>query len=225
MTIYDLFVSSFEQIWLGFIGFLPRFLGAVLVLVIGWALALGIGQLVEEILKTLKIDAAIEKLKMAKTLERAGIKIRIASFFGWIVRWFFIVVFLVTATEILGWTEITEFLKTILLYIPNVIIATVIILVGVLVGNTIGRVVEHSADAADLSAAPMVGAIARWTLVVFSFMAALVQLRIAPELIQTLFVGLVGMMAIAGGIAFGLGGKNQAERLLDGIHKDLTKRS
>jgi small-conductance mechanosensitive channel len=223
MTIYDLFVSSFEQIWLGFIGFLPRFLGAALVLIIGWALAIGIGQLVQEILKALKVDAAVEKLHITKAFERAGVKLHTSVFFGALIRWFFIIVFLVTATEILGWTEITEFLKTILFYIPNVIIAMVILFAGVLVGNVVGRVVEHSADAADFPSAAFLGGLARWALVVFAFMAALVQLNIAQELIQTLFIGFVGMLALAGGIAFGLGGRAEAERILEKLRRDLTK--
>jgi hypothetical protein len=223
MTIADLFVSSFEQIWTGFVGFLPRFLGAVLVLTIGWAIAVGIGKLVEEILKTLKLDHLVERMHLTKAFERSGVKFHTSVFFGWLVRWFFIIVFLVTATDILGWVEITEFLRTILLYIPNVIIGMVILVAGVVLGNLVGRVVEHSVGAAKFESAAMVGSLSRWALIIFSFLAALHQLRIAPELIEVLFTGFVAMLSLAGGIAFGLGGRNEAERVLERLRRDITK--
>ena len=223
MTIADLFVSSFEQIWAGLLAFLPRFLGAAFILIVGWAIAVGIGKLVEEILKTLKLDGLVERAHLGKMFEHAGIKIHLSVFFGWLVKWFFVTVFLVTATDILGWVEITEFLRTILLYIPNVIIAMVILVAGVVLGNLVGRVVEHSVEAAQFESGPMVGSLSRWALIVFSFLAALHQLSIAAELIDVLFTGFVAMLALAGGIAFGLGGRDEAGRLLERLRRDLTK--
>lgn len=223
MTIADLFVTSFEQIWAGLMAFLPRFLGAVFILFVGWAIAVGVSKLVEEILKTLKLDALVERAHVGKMFERAGVKLHVSVFFGWLVKWFFVIVFLVTATDILGWMEITDFLKTILLYIPNVIIAMVILVAGVVLGNLVGRVVEHSVEAAQFESASMVGSISRWALVIFSFLAALHQLRIASELIDVLFTGFVAMLALAGGIAFGLGGRDEAAKILERLRHDLTK--
>jgi len=108
------------------------------------------------------------------------------------------------------------------LYVPNVIISVIILLAGILLANFVQRVVKSAVEAAKLQSADFLSGIAKWAILVFSFMAALVQLQIAQELIRVLFTGLVAMLSLAGGLAFGLGGKDHASRVLDRLRKDLS---
>jgi len=218
----EILLDSLKSVWQSFIEFLPTLLAALIVFIIGWIIAIFLGKVANRIIKTIKLDILLAKLGFRKALTKAKLKLNSGKFFDELVKWFFIIVFLMTAVDILGLTEVTLFLKTILFYIPNVIIAAIILLAAVIVANFMQRVVKASADAAGLSSSGAVGGIAKWAILVFGFVIALTQLGIATTLIQTIVIGLIAMLALAGGLAFGLGGKDWAARILDRIKQDLT---
>jgi len=218
----EILLDSLKSVWQSFIEFLPTLLAALIVFIIGWIIAIFLGKVANRIIKTIKLDILLAKLGFRKALTKAKLKLNSGKFFDELVKWFFIIVFLMTAVDILGLTEVTLFLKTILFYIPNVIIAAIILLAAVIVANFMQRVVKASADAAGLSSSGAVGGIAKWAILVFGFVIALTQLGIATTLIQTIVIGLIAMLALAGGLAFGLGGKDWAARILDRIKQDLS---
>lgn len=218
----EILLDSLKSIWQSFIGFLPTLLAALIVFIIGWLIAIFLGKVANRIIKTIKLDLLLAKLGFRKALAKAKLKLNSGKFFDELVKWFFIIVFLMTAVDILGLTEVTLFLKTILFYIPNVIIAAIVLLAAVIVANFMQRVVKASADAAGLSSSGAVGSIAKWAIMIFGFVIALTQLGIATTLIQTIVIGLIAMLALAGGLAFGLGGKDWAARILDRIKQDLS---
>ncbi|HEX9664408.1 MAG TPA: hypothetical protein VGA49_01150 [Patescibacteria group bacterium] len=220
----EVLATSFSNLWMAFVDFLPKFLGAVIILIIGWIIAAILGNIAAKIIDFLKIDEALTKLNLKKGLEKAGIEFTIAGLIGWLVKWFLIIVFLIAAADILEWVEVTDFLKNVVLYIPNVIIAVIILLAGILVADFVNKVIKESVKAAKLKSASFLGGLAKWAILVFSFMAALVQLSIANALIQTLFTGFVAMLAIGGGLAFGLGGKDLATKALERMRKDISEK-
>jgi len=167
---------------------------------------------------------AIERLKLKQAFSKMGFKLDFAALIGWLVKWFLLVVFFIATADILGLSQITGFLNSVVLYIPNVIIAVVVILLGIIIGSFTGEVVQKAVKASKMHTGEVMGGIAKWAIVVFAFMAALMQLGIASAMIQTLFTGLVAMLAIAGGLAFGLGGRDVAEEILGVLKKDLTKK-
>jgi hypothetical protein len=218
----EILLDSLKSIWQSFIGFLPTLLAALIVFIIGWLIAIFLGKVANRMIKAIKLDLLLAKLGFKKVLAKAKLKLNSGKFFDELVKWFFIIVFLMTAVDILGLTEVTLFLKTILFYIPNVIIAAIVLLAAVIVANFMQRVVKASADAAGLSSSGAVGSIAKWAIMIFGFVIALTQLGIATTLIQTIVIGLIAMLALAGGLAFGLGGKDWAARILDRIKQDLS---
>jgi len=219
----DVILSSLETLWLSFVDFLPTLLAALIVFVIGWLIAIALGKLTNRIIRTLKLDILLTKIGFKKTLAKAKLKLDSGKFFGGLIKWFFIIVFLMAATDILGLYQITEFLKGILYYIPNIIVTVVILLVAVIVANFLRKLVRASVEAADLKAAGFISGITKWAVLVFGFVAALTQLGIAVTLIHTLVIGLIAMLALAGGLAFGLGGKDQAARILERLRKDIEE--
>lgn len=214
--------AAFADLWSSVLGFLPRFLGALIVFLIGAIVASLLKKLVMRLAELLKLDLLTEKLEVKQMFEKAGIKLHIGALLGWIVKWFAVVVFLIAATDILGWSQVTSFLQEVVLFLPNVIIAVIILLVGILLANFTRRVVKSAVEAAKLEAGDFLASISRWSILIFSFMAALVQLQIAQDLIRILFTGLVAMLAIAGGLAFGLGGKEHASHALTKLRKEMT---
>ncbi len=214
---------SLLNLWDRFINFLPALVGAVLVFVAGWIVAVALGKVVEHIVKMVKIDDVMEKAGTKARLEKAGVTLNVAKFIGGLVKWFLILVFLMAATDILKLTQVTNFLNSIILYLPNVVVAAVILAVAFLVANFVFAVVKGSSKVAGLVSATLLATIAKWSIVVFGFLAALIQLGIASSLINTLFIGFVAMLALAGGLAFGLGGKEEAAMILKKIRQEITE--
>jgi small-conductance mechanosensitive channel len=220
----DIVRIAFADLWASLISFLPRFIGAVVVLLIGLIVASLLRRLVMKLSELLKLDELARRLEVKTSFEQVGVRLHIGKLLGWIVKWFFVIVFLVAAADILKWTQVTEFLRDVVLYLPNVIIAVVILLVGVILANFVRNVVKTAVEAARLSSSSFLAGISKWSILVFSFMAALVQLGIAQDLIRVLFTGLVAMLALAGGLAFGLGGREYATQFLNRLRKDISER-
>lgn len=214
--------AALADMWSSLLGWLPRLLGAVVVFLIGIVVSLLLKGLVIRASDLLRLDDLAEKLELKQLFRRAGLQLKISAILGWIVKWFFLVVFLVAATDILEWNEVTAFLTQVVLFLPNVIIAVIILLVGILVSTFTRNAVKAAVEAARLESAGFLAGISRWAILIFTLMAALDQLQIAEDLIRILFTGIVAMLAIAGGLSFGLGGKESASRILSRLRRDFS---
>lgn len=219
----DVVVGSLQDLWIGMVSFLPTFIAAILVFIIGLVVAAGLGALVEKIFEAIRLDSLLNKLGLSPYFERAGLRLRGSRFLGQLVNWFLIVAFLLAASDILGLTALSVFLRDVLSYIPNIVAAVLIMLAAVVLANFSRRVVTASVMSAKLHAAHFLGILTWWTIVVFGLFAALVQLDIAPSIINSLVTGFIAMLALAGGLAFGLGGKEYASHLINRL-REITER-
>lgn len=218
-------VDSLNEVWFEFVSFIPAVIVALIVFIIGWALSVAIGRVVEKILVALRINQAFENIKgLQDAAGRAGLKINIPYVIGEIVKWFFVIVTLLAATNVLQLTEVAEFLREVLNYIPNVVVAAFILVIGVVVANFAYKTVLASVNAAGFSSGSAIAAISKWAIIIFAFMAVLSQLKVAVGLIQTISWAFFAMLALAGGLAFGLGGKDVAARWLKKLESDVTDR-
>lgn len=220
----DVLVGSFQNIWGGFVEFLPRLVGALIIFVVGLIIANGLKVLVEQVVKSIKLDSVLEKAGLKKFFERADWEIKSGAFLGALVQWFLIIVFLLAAVDILKLYGLAGFLQAILLYIPNIIIAVLIVLVAVVVGGFLRKVVQGAVKSAKLQSGKMLGTITWWAVMVFGFFAALLQLGVAVMIVNTIITGFIAMLAIAGGIAFGLGGQKNAAELVDRLQDKLEEK-
>lgn len=221
----DMLIASFQDLWLGVIGFLPKLIVAVIIFIIGWIVAVALGKLVSQVIKTLKVDKLFQVLGAEQPLARAGFRLDVGAFLGGLVRWFLIVVFLVASLDVLGLSQVNIFLREVILgYLPNVIVAAFILVVAAFVADFMHKIVVGSAKAANVPSTHLLGGIAKWSIWIFAILAALYQLGIAGVFAQTLFTGFVAMLAIAGGLAFGLGGKDTAARYVEKLRRDIGGR-
>jgi hypothetical protein len=218
----DVVVGSLQNLWYGAANYLPNLIGALVVLIIGLIVAAGLGALVEKILEGIRFDTFLEKIGLKPIFERAGMKLRGAYFFGQLVYWFIIVAFLVAITDTLQLYALSEFLGSVLNYLPHVVAAVLIMLAALVVAHLLRRLVTASVMSAKLHSGPFLGTVTWWTITVFGFLAALAQLNIAAQIVQTIITGFIAMLALAGGLAFGLGGKDYANHLLNKL-KDRTE--
>ena len=218
----DILRSAFIDLWAGMVLFVPKLLFAVAIFILGLVIANMLNKVVMRLTKVLHVDELMRKLELDDTFSRIGLKLDLGMSLGWLVKWFIIIFSLIAAADILDWNQVTLFLTTIVEYIPNVLISVIILLVGMILANFVQEVIKTGLEAAKMHSACFLAGTARWAIMIFSFMAALVQLGIAESLIKVLFTGFVAMIALAGGLAFGLGGRVHASKILDQLSNSLA---
>lgn len=213
--------ASLQNIWTKITSNVPEILGALLVLIVGLVIAAGLGKLATKLVHLTRVDMLFSKVGVAKKFEDAGVKFSVSGVVGWIVKWFFIIVTLIAVVDILKLEQVTKFLQDVALYIPNVIVAVIILVIGLVIGQFAFQIVEKSSKASHLTetAGDALAALAKWSIVIFALLASLTQLSIATDLIKILFTGFVATLAIALGLAFGLGGKDKASHFLEHLGK------
>lgn len=216
----DAVTASLQDLFTTVVNYLPNLVAAIIVLIVGILIAASLGSLVEKLVEFTRVDKLIDKLGVNKSLKAFG-KVKISVILGWLVKWFLIVVVLIAVAGVLELPQIINFLEEIARFLPNVVIAVVILLIGFIGGNFVYEVVLRSVKAAKGHSAAFLANIAKWAIIVFALMAGLIQLNIAKSLVQTLFTGLIAMVALAGGIAFGLGGQDKAKEWLQDIKKKI----
>jgi len=205
---------SLQGLWFDVIGYIPTLLGAIIVFIVGLIVASALGTIVGKIISVLQIDSGLKKLGVEKYFDRAGINLDSAKFFDRIVFWFLVIAFLLAATDILQFYALSAFLRDVLSYIPNIVVAVLIMLAAVILANLLEKIVRGSVLSAKLHAAKFLGALTWYAVVIFGFLAALSQLNVATAIINTVITGLIAAIALAGGIAFGIGGKDYASHLI-----------
>lgn len=218
----DVLNQSFQSLFYGLISFIPELVVAVIIFIIGWLVGAGLGRVVAQIVSSLRIDQALKQAGVERVLERAGFSLNSGAFLGALVKWFFIVVFLLAALDVLHLTVVSTFLATVVLgYLPQVIAAVLILLVAAVVADVMQRLVAGSARAANLKSANFLGAVTKWAIWIFAILAALAQLQVATVFVQTLFTGVVVALALALGLAFGLGGQTAAARYIENVREQI----
>jgi len=212
----EVFTNSLQGIWYGVAGFLPTLIIAIIVFAIGWILASLVEKVVESIFKTIKVDSALKSAGFDDVMKRTGHPLDSGRFVGALVKWFIIVVFLIASFDVLGLTQVNLFLRDVVIsYLPQVIVAVLVLMVAVMIADTMQKVVSASARAAHVRSAHLLGVITRWAIWIFAILTALFQLGIAPGLIQTLVMGVIAGGALAFGLAFGLGGRDYASSVIE----------
>ena len=225
-SIADVGISSFQTavqtLSAGLATFIPRLIVALFALIVLWVVAVMLGRLVEQLIRSLKIDSLLEGLGAEEPLSRAGYRLNVGAFVGGIVKWFFIIIGFLVAVDVLQLSAVSQFLsEAILSYLPNVIVAALILIAAAVLGDIAQKVVRGSAQAAGMPSAHLAGTVTRWAIWIFALAAALIQLRVTPELINNLVMAFVAMLALAGGLAFGLGGKEHASQLIEKLKRDI----
>jgi len=214
--------QSFQSLFYGLVAFIPNLVIAIIIFLVGWLIGVGFGRVVTQIVNSLRIDHALRSTGLEQLLARAGFTLSSGKFVGALVEWFFIIVFLVAALDVLHLTTVNLFISNVVLgYLPQVIVAVLILLVAAVVAESAEKLVIGSAKAASIRSSGLLGKVARYAIWIFAFLAAFEQLNVATAFMQTLFMGIVIAISLAIGLAFGLGGQQSAARYLDRFQSDI----
>ena len=196
----------------------PSILFAIAILIVGFIVG-GFGKkVVMHILEKLRVDEAIKKTGAQVIVERAGYTLNTGVFLGTLVKWFVVTVFFVVALDAVNLHMATEFLRDMVLgYLPRVFVATVILFGAIILAHVVEKGVVAAAKSARFHASEFLGRFAKIAILTSAVLAALSQLQIATALVEMLFGGIVFALALALGLAFGLGGKDAAARYIDSV--------
>lgn len=219
--------QAFGDLLAGVISFVPLLILAFLVLLIGWFISVGIGRLVSDILKRIKFNQVFERGNWKEAMEKADLKVDPAGFVGGIFQWVLVIVFLLAAVEILGFDQFAGFLRDVLAYLPNVIVAALIFVVAIIIADIVEKVVRTAVEGTKIGHGHLISSVVKWFIWIFAIFSALLQLDIAvlpvQVLIQTFLQGIGYGIALAFAIAFGLGGKDVAAEILRELRSKLQR--
>jgi small-conductance mechanosensitive channel len=218
-----MFSESLLNLWYGFISFVPSLLGAIILFFVGWILGAVIGKAIAQVIAALKVDKLFESAGAHTFMEKIGYKLNVGGFVGGIVKWFIIIVFLMASLQIIGLTQVNDFLReAVLYYLPKVIVASLVLVVATVLADAMQKLINASAKAVNVRSANMLGSITKYAIWIFALIIALSELGIATAFMQILFTGFIAALAIALGLAFGLGGRDAASRTIDRVSDRMS---
>ena len=197
-----------------FLGAIPRVIGFAVILIVGWIIAGLIAKAVAAILRTVKFNDLAQRSGFAGFVQQAGIHTDAAGALATIAKWFVRLIVLVVAFDALGLPAVSQVLQQLLLWIPNLVVAMVVLVLGGLAANAVHALVRGATAQADLGNPDLLANLARGAVWAFAIVIAVNQLGIATTLVNTLFMATVGSIALALGLAFGLGGRETAGQIV-----------
>jgi hypothetical protein len=188
--------------------FIPRLLGFLIILLVGWLIATAISKALTFLLRKIGFDRLGDRIGLTRLEQRMGVHMDAAGILGKVVYWFLFLVFLVPAADALGVPAVSNVLNQLVAYIPNVFVAILVLFLGALAAIVVADIIRGAAASARIGNPNLFATIARFAIIGFAALIALEQLQIAPALLNILFTAIVGAAALAVGLAFGLGGQD-----------------
>ena len=198
-----------------FLGAIPRIIGFLIILVIGWIIAGLIGTAVAAILRAIKFNVLAQRAGIQGFVHNMGLRTDPSGLLADIVKWFVRLIVLVVAFDALGLPAVSSIFQQFLLWIPNLVVAVVVLVIAGLAANALGDLVRGATAQAGFTNPDLLATITRVAVWAFGIVIAVNQIGIAQTLVNTLFMGFVGALALAAGLAFGLGGRETAGRIVD----------
>jgi hypothetical protein len=208
--------DSFQRAMDEFFAFLPNLLGAIVILIIGWIIARLVGRLVETGLRSVGADRALATGTAGEYKERIAPTFQPSQLIGRIAFWFVFGLTIMLAVSALGIEALSDAVGGVVSYLPNVIAALLIMLVAIAIAGAVGGLAQR------LMGGTMLGRLVQTTvpvlIVTIALFMALVQLKIAVQIVVATYVLVLGAIALGFALAFGLGGRGVAQRMLESAY-------
>ena len=201
-----------------FAGAVPKFFGFVVILIVGWLIAAVVARVVGGVLRGMKFNDLADRSGFSDFVRQMGLRTDASGFIAQVARWFIRLITLIVAFDALGLAAVSQVLQQMLLWLPNAAVALAILVIGGVAAGALARLVRGAAASAELGNPDVLATITRVGVMAFTVLVAVNQLGVATDLVRTLFVGVVGGLALALGLAFGLGGRDTASEIVRGLY-------
>jgi len=215
----EAFMTSLTNALSIFLAAIPRILGFAIILALGWFIAGLIGKGIAALLRTVKFNELANRSGLTHFVQEMGVRNDASGVIAGITTWFVRLIVLVVAFDALGIAAVSGVLQQLLLWLPNLVVALVALVIGGLLANALANLVRGATAEAGFSNPDTLATVARVTVWAFAVVIAINQLGIATVVVNTLLIGVVGALALAAGLAFGLGGRDRAAQVLEGASR------
>jgi Conserved TM helix len=202
-----------------FLAAIPRIIGFVVILIVGWLIAGALAAGVAALLRAVRFNDLAQRSGLSGFVQNMGVRKDTAGVLADIVKWFVRLIVMVVAFDALGLPAVSQVLQQFLLWIPNLVVAVVILVIAGLAANALGDLVRGATAQAGFSNPDLLETVTRVAVWSFGIVVAVNQIGVAQTLVNTLFMGLVGALALAAGLAFGLGGRDTAGQIVDSWYR------
>ena len=216
-TQLDIFVASLNEFWLQIATFVPKFLAVIVILFVGWGIARLARAGIHRLLNFAHFDSIAQKSGLEAFLQQGNVQLTLSTIISEIVYWLVILMFVITGANMLGLAEVSGILVGLAGYLPHIIIAILVLIFGTLLARFINRLVFAWLHSIKFDGALAVSTSSEYLVQVFVLFVALEQLNIGTQLLTALFVIVVGAVFLALAIAFGLGGKDWAAKVIESM--------
>jgi hypothetical protein len=220
----NLIVEPVREMLTRILAYLPVLLGALLILIVGWIVAKIIRSIVNGVLKVVRFDALADKAGISEVLRKGDLKINARQVVSGLVYWLIIIMVLVMVANALGLPKASDILSNLFAYVPKVIAALLVLVVAMFLASFVSGIVRIAAGNANLPKPDLLAGISRWAIIIFAVTISLAQLGIAPLLVTATFNIILGGACLALALAFGLGGKDAAQRYLDELKQKRSQK-
>lgn len=194
--------------------YLPFLFGALLILFVGWVIAKVLSALVQKGLDQIKFNEFSAKLGLSELLTKGGLSVSPSNLVSAFVYWVLMLVVLATTLQAIGLEIAAKLLERVMGYVPNVIAAVFVLIVGMFLANFVAGVVRTAAKNVNVNRAELLASLTKGAILVFTWVSALEQLNIATFFVTTTFQIFFAAVCFALALSFGLGGKDLAARIL-----------
>jgi hypothetical protein len=218
----NIFVDSMSSVMNSVVfivsSYIPKLLAGILIIVIGMIVA----SLVKDVIKIIFRYFRLERwLKSAGLAREEEVQVW-PNLISELARWIIIFIFLMSAVDVWGVPKVAEVINQLLMFLPNVFLAVVIGWIGIVAGRFAFNIVRHGLGGVGNREAAVLGNVAKYSIIFFTALIILNQLGVAADLVRILFTGIVSMLALAFGLSFGLGGKDEARDILKNIREKIN---
>jgi hypothetical protein len=210
----DAITNSMAQALALLLAAIPRIIGFIIVVAIGWFIASLIARAVSALLRSIRFNDMADRSGFAGFVANTGVETDSSGFVAEIAKWFVRLITLVVGFDALGLPAVSDVLRQLLLWLPNLVVAIAVLIFGGLAANWLAGLVRGATAKADLGNADLLAGIARVAVWAFAIVIAVNQVGIARDLVNILFMAIVGALALALGLAFGIGGRDTAAEVV-----------
>lgn len=210
----DAMMASLAGAMAIFFAAIPKVIGFAIIIIIGWLVASLLEKAIRGVLHTVKFNNLAEKAGFSGFVQKMGVKTDASGFLAMLVKWFIRLIVLVVAFDALGLPAVSDVLRQLLLWMPNLLVAIVVLVIGGLLANAASALVQGATAEAGFDNPQRLAKVASAAIWIFAIVIAVNQIGIAEALVNTLLMGAVGAVAVATGLAFGLGGRDTAAEIV-----------
>lgn len=202
-----------------FLAAIPRIIGFIVILIIGWLISGILAAAVAALLRAVRFNDLAQRSGLSGFVQNMGVRRDAAGVLADVVKWFVRLIVLVVAFDALGLPAVSAVFQQFLLWIPNLVVAVVVLVIAGLAANALGDLIRGATAQAGFTNPDVLATIARVAVWAFGIVIAVNQIGVAQTLVNTLFMGFIGALALAAGLAFGLGGRDTAAQIVDGWYR------